>query len=127
MEPMPRLLIADDDEDLRETLTLVFQGAGYDVEAVADGEQAALAQERRPADLLVTDLFMPLRDGLETIAFFRSRYPRLPIIAISGGGYTGQTTDHLSVARAAGADASFRKPFDMRALLDAARRLAPPA
>jgi DNA-binding response OmpR family regulator len=122
---MPRLLIADDDEDLRETLTLVFLGEGYEVEAVADGEQAALAQERRPADLLITDLFMPLRDGLETIAFFHARYPKLPIVAISGGGYTGQTTDHLTVARAAGADASFRKPFDMRELLAAVRRLTP--
>ena len=120
---MSRLLIADDDEDLRDTLTLVFQKAGFDVEAVCDGEQAIAAQQRQPADVLITDLFMPLRDGLETIAYFRSHFPRMPIVAISGGGYTGQKTDHLTAAGALGADASFRKPFDVGALLETVRRL----
>ncbi len=121
---MVRLLIADDDADLRESLSLVFEQAGFDVEAVADGDQAVLAFERRPAAVLITDLFMPMRDGLETIGYFRARYPSLPIVAISGGGYTGQKTDHLTVARAAGADDAFRKPFDVGALVDAVRRLA---
>jgi DNA-binding response OmpR family regulator len=118
---LARILIADDDEDLRATLRIVFEQAGYEVEDVPDGEQAIRAQEQRPADVLITDLFMPLRDGLEIVQLFRSRYPKMWIIAISGGGYSGQKTDHLGVARAAGADASFRKPFDVRLLMEAVR------
>jgi CheY-like chemotaxis protein len=120
---MAGILIADDDEDLREMLRLVLESAGHEVEVVADGERAIRAYERRPVDLLITDLFMPMRDGLETVQYFRSRYRGIRIIAISGGGYSGQQTDHLAVARHAGADASFRKPFDMNALLDKVREL----
>ena len=122
---MSRILIADDDEDLRTMLSIVLEGAGYEVEAVPDGERAIRAQEDRPADVLITDLFMPVRDGIETVTFFRSHYPGIPIIAISGGGFTGQKTDHLSVARAAGADLSLRKPFEVGLLLDAVRSVAP--
>jgi DNA-binding response OmpR family regulator len=118
---MSRILIADDDDDLRATLRIVFERAGYEVDDAADGEQAIHAQEQHPADVLITDLFMPLRDGLEVVQHFRARYPDIWIIAISGGGYSGQRTDHLAVARAAGADTSFRKPFDVRLLVEAVR------
>jgi DNA-binding response OmpR family regulator len=116
---VPRILIADDDEDLLEILKLVFEEAGFEVALATDGEQAIRAQAERAPDILITDLFMPGRDGLETVQYFRARYPNLPIIAVSGGGYSGQTTDHLAVARHAGADVSFRKPFDVGALVDA--------
>ncbi len=121
-----RILIADDDVDLCEMLRLVLEKAGYEVDVAADGEQAIRAYEQHPADVLITDLFMPGRDGLETVQFFRARHPALRIIAISGGGYSGQTTDHLSVARTAGADLSFRKPFDVARLLEGIRQLAAP-
>lgn len=123
---MARILIADDDVDLCEMLRLVLQKAGYEVDVAADGEQAIRAYERHPADVLITDLFMPGRDGLETVQFFRGRHPALRIIAISGGGYSGQKTDHLAVARAAGADLSFRKPFEVATLLEGVRKLAAP-
>lgn len=122
---MARVLIADDDEDLRAMLKLVLENAGYEVHAVSDGEQAIRAHGQHPADLLITDLFMPVRDGLETVDYFRSRYPGMRIIAISGGGYTGQKTDYLAVAQHAGADAVFRKPFDVGQLLERVRSLTP--
>ena len=121
-----RILVADDDEDLRTTLKIVLERAGYEVDTVCDGEQAARVQERHPADVLITDLFMPQRDGLETVEYFRRRYPRVRVIAISGGGYTGQKANHLAVAQHAGADAAFRKPFDVQALLDRIRSLTAP-
>jgi len=123
---MPRILIADDDGDLCEMLKVVLEKANYEVDLAADGEQAIRAYERHPADVLITDLFMPVRDGFETVQFFRARHPALRIIAISGGGYSGQKTDHLSVARTAGADLSFRKPFDVARLLEGVRKLAAP-
>lgn len=123
---MSRILIADDDGDLCEILRLVLEKAGYEVDVVEDGDQAIRVHKRHPADVLITDLFMPGRDGLETVQFFRSRYPALRIIAISGGGYSGQKTDHLAVAQVAGADMVFRKPFDVARLVEGVRKLAAP-
>ena len=120
---MARVLIADDDEDLGATLKIVLEREGYEVEVVRDGEQCIKAQQRLPAHLVICDLFMPLRDGLETVEYLRQHYPSVRIIAISGGGYTGQKTDYLGVAQLAGADAALRKPFEMKQLLEKVRRL----
>lgn len=121
-----RILIADDDEDLRTTLRIVLERAGYEVDAVPDGEQAIQAQRRHPADILITDLFMPHCDGLETVAYFREHHPCTRIVAISGGGFTGQRTNHLSVAQQAGADVILRKPFEVGLLLERLRALCSP-
>lgn len=111
-----RLLVADDDRQIRAILKLSLEAAGYEVETVADGAGAVRAHEERPADLLITDLFMPERDGLETVEYFRARHPSMPIIAISGW-KPGQRADYLEVARVAGADAVLRKPFTIDELL----------
>ena len=87
------------------------------MEAVADGERAVQAHKRRPADVLITDLFMPERDGFETLKYFRASNPRMCIVVISGW-KRSQKTDHLAVARHAGADAVLRKPFTPAELLD---------
>ena len=113
---MTRVLVADDDREMRTILKLSLEEAGYEVETVADGEQAVRADEERPADLLITDLFMPAKDGLEAVQYFRARHPSMPIIAISGW-KPGQKAEHLTVARVAGADAVLRKPFAMDELL----------
>ncbi|HEX6156640.1 MAG TPA: response regulator [Burkholderiales bacterium] len=113
---MTRLLVADDDRQIRAILKLSLEAAGYEVETVADGAGAVRAHEERPADLLITDLFMPERDGLETVEYFRARHPSMPIIAISGW-KPGQRADYLEVARVAGADAVLRKPFTIDELL----------
>jgi len=119
-----RVLVADDDREMRAILRLSLEEAGYEVETVADGEQAVRADQERPADLLITDLFMPQREGLETVQYFRARHPSMPIIAISGW-KPGQKADHLTVARVAGADAVLRKPFTMDELLGQLQKLAP--
>jgi DNA-binding response OmpR family regulator len=117
-----RILIAEDDHDLRTTLRVALESEGYEVEAVPDGQKAIHAQEARPADLLITDLFMPDRDGLETVEYFRAHNPGMPIVAISGWN-SQQHADHLSVAEVAGANAVFRKPFRMGELLEQLRSL----
>jgi CheY-like chemotaxis protein len=78
------------------------------------------AHEKRPADVLITDLFMPELDGFETMKFFRERNPRMPIVAMSGW-QRGQNADHLAVAPQAGADGILRKPFTPGELLDKLR------
>ena len=114
---MIRILVADDDKDLRTVLRFALEGEGYEVEAVPDGESAVRADEKRPADVLITDLFMPERDGFETVKHFRARKPAMPIVVMSGW-KRGQKTDHLAVARHAGADVILRKPFAVGELLD---------
>ena len=84
-----RVLIADDNADLRLMIDHVLSGAGYETELAGDGHRAFEIQCQRPADVLITDIFMPETDGLETIRLFRARYPDMKIIAISGGGRSG--------------------------------------
>lgn len=117
---MTRILVADDDQDVRVALRVALEVEGYEVEAVPDGARAMQAHERRPADVLITDLFMPERDGFETVKHFRARNPGMLIVVISGW-QRAQRADHLAVALHAGADAILRKPFTPGELLDKLR------
>src|SRR5688572_31754794 len=117
---MTRILVADDDNDVRTALRVALEGEGYEVETVPDGERAMQAHEKRPADVLITDLFMPERDGFETVKYFRAHNPGMRIVVISGW-KSSQKTDHLAVARHAGADVILRKPFTPGELLDKPR------
>lgn len=113
---MTRILIADGDQDLRAALRAALEAEGYEVEAVSNGERAIQAHEKRPAEVLITALFMPGMDGFETMQYFRARNPGMLIVAISGG-RRAQSVDHLAVALHAGADAILRKPFTPAELL----------
>ena len=125
---MTRILVAEDDEDLRVALRGALEVEGYEVEAVPNGARAMQAHERRPADVLITDLFMPECDGFETVKHFRAGNPGMLIVVISGW-QRAQRADHLAVALHAGADAILRKPFTPGELLDKLRscsfRVAP--
>jgi len=81
----PTVLVIDDDEMVRRLLVQALTGANYRVIEAGDGQSGlALARENAP-DLVVTDLVMPVQEGVETIMALRRDRPRLPIIAISGG------------------------------------------
>lgn len=125
MSPVTRLLVVDDSADTRTSLKLLLERAGYHVELAENGAHALEAQRRAPVQVLITDIFMPETDGLETITRFRHDYPRVKIIAMSGGGARLRGAPYLETAAVAGADALLRKPFDIKALLEALRRLAP--
>ena len=114
-----RILVVDDNVDLRETLQLLLLRAGYQADAARDGEQALRMHRLKPYQALVTDIYMPLSDGLETIQAFRRETPGMRIIAMSGGGVLAKGSDHLGVASVAGADATLKKPFAFEALLSA--------
>lgn len=117
-----RILVVDDNADLRDSLRLLLDRLGYDAEAARDGQQALEIQRRRPAAILLTDIFMPGKDGIETIEAFRRDWPSIKIVAMSGGG-TVATRDYLEVAPDIGADAVLRKPFTLELLQDVLRRL----
>ena len=118
-----RILLLDDNVDILESMRLLLATGGYDAVTSDDARAALELQRRQPADLLITDIFMPGTDGLETIVAFRSGWPRLKIIAISGGGVRARR-DYLGVASEIGADIVMRKPVDPEELLTTVQRLA---
>lgn len=120
---MPRVLVIDDNDDTRDILRVVLEGAGYAVEVAADGDEGLRAQHARPADVVITDIFMPNRDGLETISRLRAEHPRVKVVVISGGGAMVRGTSYLHTAREIGAHAVLSKPFEQQALLDTLRGL----
>jgi CheY-like chemotaxis protein len=120
---LPRLLVVDDNEDMRQTMKRLLERLGYEVEVAANGARALEMQARVAADVLITDIFMPETDGLETINQFRTTFPHVKIIAMSGGGASIRETDYLSTATVVGADAVLRKPFSKESLLEALQGL----
>jgi DNA-binding response OmpR family regulator len=117
-----RILVIDDDEQMRILLRQVMEWAGYEVMEAGNGREGMLKQKRQPADLVITDLIMPEQEGLETITSLKKEYPGIRIIAISGGGRIGPDA-YLPAARELGADRVFSKPFDVRQLASAVQEL----
>ncbi|MBW7850550.1 MAG: response regulator [Rhodospirillales bacterium] len=108
----------EDEIPLRTALRRALEGAGHDVLEAGDGVEASLVAAREPVDVVLTDLIMPNRDGIETILWLRRRHPGIKVIAMSGGGRT-QNLDFLAVARDIGVAQTLAKPFRKSALLDA--------
>jgi CheY-like chemotaxis protein len=123
---MPRILIIDDNEAMRAVLSDLLTQAGYETVEAASGRAAVQVQRERPAELLITDIFMPETDGLEVILHFRQEFPAVKIIAVSGGGSRGMV-ELLGVARKMGAQRALIKPFSLEELLEAVAELIGPA
>ena len=118
-----RILVVDDNADLRSTIQALLQADGFDVAVAGDGQAALASHQSRPADVVITDLFMPDKDGIETIVELRKLSPGLKIVAISGWTST-QGSDYLRVAREIGAAVTLQKPFDPQELSRVVRQLA---
>jgi DNA-binding response OmpR family regulator len=117
-----RVLILDDNEDFARMLAMVLEAEGFAVITAANGAQALELMQRGAADVLLTDLFMPEKDGLEIICELRARHPQTRVLAMSGwDSRTG--VDYLKVAREIGAAHTLRKPFDVADLLEVLREL----
>jgi CheY-like chemotaxis protein len=117
-----RVLVVDDDADMRLTLKLALELAGYAVEVAANGAEALAVQRQQAADVLITDIFMPDADGFEAIDAFRHEFPQTRIVVVSGGAQFSKR-DYLPDAELIGADATLQKPFDMDKLLGVLSRL----
>ena len=115
-----RILVVDDDEATRELLRDYLGDAGYDVVVAVDGRQACRALSTFHVDLVVTDLEMPVMDGLELIRWVRGAWPACPIVLV-----TGRTDRELQLCRF-GRRAGFEcmtKPIDVEQLGRAIQRL----
>ena len=115
----PRILLVDDDDNLLQGLRRMIRTLGCDWELVfaGNGHEALEQLTRAPFDVIVTDLFMPKKEGLETIRELRDLYPELKIIAISGGGWT-KSPRFLDMARNMGAHHTLYKPFHPQELIE---------
>lgn len=113
-----RVLLVDDDDDFRAVLRRILVRAGHHVTEARDGLEALARLRLQPAGLLITDLIMPKKEGVETILEVRRTYPETKIIAISGGG-RGRGSDHLVIASEVGAHAVLEKPFTFAEILGA--------
>jgi DNA-binding response OmpR family regulator len=106
-----RILIIDDDLAVRDTLIVILEERGYEVITAVNGQQGLAVFRREQPDLLVTDIVMPVKEGLQTIREIREERPDMKIIAISGGSRT-ERHDFLEIARQLGAWDVIVKPFD---------------
>ncbi len=119
---MSQIIVVDDDCQLRATLARTLEDAGHQVLGAADGKAGlALCREHQP-DLVIADILMPDKDGIETIMELRRDLPGVKIIAISGGGFAGPES-YLELARHLGARRVFAKPVSSTDLLSAVREL----
>ncbi|QJR14305.1 response regulator transcription factor [Usitatibacter palustris] len=105
---MARILVIDDNEDIRMVVADVLEAAGHEVAQAADGASGIQLQRTRPAAVVVTDIVMPEKEGIETIRDLRAEFPDLKIIAMSGA---LKSSTHLYMARELGAHKVLHKPF----------------
>ena len=112
------ILLVDDNDDARVTVARILEMAGYAVVQAPNAKVASALLKERVPDLVITDIFMPEGDGFEMLNELREREPKIPVIAISGGGIQ-QGLDVLSIAERLGAKRVLYKPFARRQLLDA--------
>mgnify|MGYP001597316210 CR=1 FL=1 len=117
---MPTVLLLEDNEAYRELITEVLTLAGFEVCAVPDGRRVVEILGQRRIDLVITDLVMPGRDGIETLTDLHYSHPRLPVIAISGDVPLNRDL-YLTIAEKLGAARVLAKPFKMDVLVAAAR------
>lgn len=112
-----QVLLVDDDANARKIARKMLERAGHQVAESADGLQGFLLLRTAPFDLVVTDIIMPVMNGLEFIKSARQLKPTLKVVAMSGGARTG-SADPLEAARQHGASATLHKPFTLTDLSD---------
>jgi DNA-binding response OmpR family regulator len=120
---MATILVIDDDEMVRGLLRRVLEREGYEVIEAGDGDEGLTKYRNRPADLVVTDVIMPGKEGIETIRELLGEYPDAKIIAISGGGRSLPQKTFLGIAEHLGAIKTFSKPLNMASFIAAVKEL----
>jgi two-component system, chemotaxis family, chemotaxis protein CheY len=118
MNAQARILLIEDDDAMRRMLSITLRQLGFTVVEAGDGQRGMVMQRDDPADLVLTDIIMPERDGIEALLDMRRRAPQVPVIAMSGGGRIS-AADHLLIAARLGAAATLQKPFTTEQLKDA--------
>ena len=118
---MAQILVVDDEEQIRDVLCRTMEHFGYTVDVAAHGEEAIRKLSEHPYDLVISDILMPEKDGLEVIMFLKKQQPDVKVIAISAPG----NELYLDTARGLGAARVFSKPFRIHELAGAVKELLP--
>lgn len=113
-----RVLVVEDDEQVRSMLCRTLKFEGFHVEEASNGREALEIYERRPIDLIITDIFMPEKPGLGMIKELFAKFRDVKIIAISGGSVFAPQ-NYLDIAKKFGARRTFSKPVDRKQLVAA--------
>ncbi len=119
---MSKILVIDDELQAREMMKEMLVREGHDVVAAANGADGLRAFHKQKSDLVVTDLIMPEKEGIETIMEIKSIASEVKIIAVSGGGRY-DPKDSLKMAQNLGADIVFKKPFERKEFISAVGKL----
>ena len=122
---MATILIIDDEDLFRSMLKDMLEQEGYTIIEATNGNEGIARFDQVRPDLVITDIVMPDTEGMSTIRQIRQKDHRVPIIAISGGGYLG-SSDYLVAAEALGAVRSFSKPFDRTEFFSAVHEVLNP-
>jgi CheY-like chemotaxis protein len=105
-----RVLLIDDEPGLRITMRKMLEAGGHEVVEADNGRRGLETYRKQPSDVVVTDIIMPDKEGIETIRDIRALDPNVRIVAISGGG-RNQNSEFLRIAAKLGASATLAKPF----------------
>ncbi|MCS5596459.1 MAG: response regulator [Pseudomonadota bacterium] len=113
---MAKILVIDDMEGIRQAITNTLENEGHTVSEASNGKEGQQAIEEEDFDLIITDMFMPEKDGFDIMTFARARNKTMPIIVISGGG-VALTADWALTGAEAFASATIQKPFKSEVLI----------
>jgi len=119
---LKQILVVDDEAQIRTMLTLMLEQEGYIVHTAENGEQGLALVGRHTFDLVITDMIMPVKDGLKFIMELVRDYPDLKVLAISGGGAI-KAERYLTMAGYLGDIATLEKPFKREVLLEMVAKL----
>ena len=122
IDTMARILIIDDDEKFLKMFQQMLERAGHDVMTAPNGKVGMKLFRKDPTGLIITDIFMPEKEGIETIIELKNEFPTVKVIAISGGGRKGNFK-YLEAVEALGANRTFSKPFERQEMLEAIEEL----
>ena len=129
---MPSVLVIDDEPDVRDSIRQVLSRVGFDVTTADNGEAGIQSFYHQPPDVVIVDIIMPRKNGIEVIKKIRETFPGARIVAITGGGNFGPfgykpealvTEAYLASATGSGADAVMTKPFHRTDLIALVRSL----
>jgi CheY-like chemotaxis protein len=120
---MTTILLADDEDLLREGVREILETADYQVIEARDGEEALAQFAVSNIDLVITDVVMPNMDGVDFVTRLRETFPDVPILTISGGSRVVSARFGLDSALLSGANASLTKPFTVKQLLEKVQQL----
>jgi CheY-like chemotaxis protein len=119
---MAHILIIDDDDQFRTMVRQLMERNGHEVKEASGGKEGIRLYRESPTDIIITDLIMPGKDGIETIQELKKDFPDIKIIAVSGGGRLGPQ-DYLHLAKMLGARRTLTKPIKLSELLNAIEEL----